>query len=150
MSDRAKGEELGAALMAEMAAQAGPGMKLPPPIFTEIGARITAYEPGKSITVHMDVQERYQNPASVMQGGMVVTLMDCALGPLAYLVAPPSSTSQLNTTYLRPIGPDLPYVTCTATYLGKAGRSMQLMAEVHDPDGRVLARSLATHIIMGR
>ena len=56
------------------------------------------YQEGQTLSVRFPVKERYQNAIGHMQGGMIVATIDNTLGPLSFLVAPPSVTTQLNTS----------------------------------------------------
>jgi len=98
-------------LFGDSASQAG--LKLPPPCFEEMQAELLEYVDGQSMTIKFPVQERYQNPLGFMQGGFLLAAVDNTIGPLSYLVAPPSVTTTLNCTYLRPVPPNMSSFTVT-------------------------------------
>lgn len=140
--------------MAAMAAGA-PGLRLPPPAFVDMQVEVQDYRPsdapdrvGARLVVRIPVQERYQNPMGVVQGGLVAAFVDHAVGPLSYLVAPPSATTQLTVTYLAPLTPDLPHVDVAATLTHRTGRTLVLDAEVSAPDGALLAVARATQVVV--
>lgn len=68
-------------------------IEIPPKVFTDMGGALIRYDDGEALTARFPVRERYQNPMQYMQGGMIVAAIDNTLGPLSYLVAPPSVTT---------------------------------------------------------
>ena len=132
------------------------GLKVPPPIFEHMRAEVRDYRPGggdglgAALVVRMPTQEPFQNPMGVMQGGMIAAAIDNAVGPLSYLVAPPSATAQLAVTYLAPVTPDLAHVEVEARLVARAGRQLVFDATVTDPDGQTLAVARATQTIVRR
>ncbi len=131
-------------LLARLQDHAPPGLQIPPPAFTEMGAEIVGYTEGESMTVRFPFDARFTNPAGVMQGGMIAAAIDNALGPFSYLLAPPSVTTQFNLTFLRPVSPDLPYFEVEARLDDRTRQYLFLSARVTDPGGRVLVLAQAT------
>ena len=125
-----------------------PGMQIPPPVFTEMGAEIVGYVEGESMTVRFPFDARFTNPMGVMQGGMIAAAMDNALGPLSFLVAPPSVTTQFNLSFLRPVSPDLPYFEVEARLDEKTRQYLFMSARAADPEGRTLALAHVTCFIL--
>ncbi|MCO5190541.1 MAG: PaaI family thioesterase [Anaerolineae bacterium] len=125
-------------------------LKIPPPVFTDMQGEITAYEPGESLTVRFPVLERYQNPLGYMQGGVVVAAADNALGPLAYLVAPPSVTTHMMVEYVRPIKKRYTHIFVEARLTQKTVKQLFLTATIASEHGQILARCHATQSIIGR
>ena len=141
-------------MMERMKALGAGDLKLPPPVLEEMEAEIRDYRPaeadgvGAALVVRFPVLERYQNPMGIMQGGMVAAAVDNVVGPLSYLVAPPSVTAQLTMTYLAPVTPDLGHITVEATLVTRAGRQLVFDATVSAPDGTALAMARATQTIV--
>lgn len=135
----------------------GMGLKLPPPVFEDMLTDMRDYAPGEDET-HLGatmvgrfpLQERYQNPMGHMQGGMIAAAVDNVIGPLSYLVAAPSATSQLSVTYLAPVTPDLEYVEVEARLTHRGGRQLVFEATVTDPSGKTLAVAHATQTVVRR
>ncbi len=131
-------------------------LRLPPPVLEEMEAEIRDYRPvegdgiGAAMVARFPVLERYQNPMGLMQGGMVAAAVDNVVGPLSYLVAPPSVTAQLTMTYLGPVTPDLGYVEVEAQLVARSGRQLVFDATVSAPDGRQLAVARSTNTIVRR
>ena len=134
------------------------GLKVPPPVFEDMQAEVRDYRPGDaerdgvgaSMTTRFPVLERYQNPMGVMQGGVVAAAVDNVVGPLSYLVAPPSVTAQLAMTYLAPATPDAEYVEVTARLVSRAGRQLVFDAVVTAPDGTEIAVGRLTNTVVRR
>jgi acyl-coenzyme A thioesterase PaaI-like protein len=128
---------------------AGGHLQLPPPIMVEMDGRIETIElEHKRLTVSFPVQPRYQNPVGYMQGGMIAAAVDNAIGPLSFLVAPPSVTKTLAMSYLLPVSPTTARVWVTAQYHGREGSELRFSAEVHSAEGKVFARADALHVII--
>ncbi len=133
-------------LMASIAAQVPEesGIKIPPNVFLEMDGEMMTYTPGESLVVRFPVKEKYQNPFGFMQGGMVAAAVDNTIGPLSMLVAPPSVTTQLNTTYIRPIDANQDFITITATVVEKTKRTLHLQADVKNEAGKLCVKCFAS------
>lgn len=137
-------------------ASGAPGLRIPPPVFADMEAEVHDYVPGEAethlgarLTVAMPIRERYLNPMGHVQGGVIAAMIDNAVGPLSYLVAPPSATTHLSVTYLAPVTPDQGTVDVTATLAQRAGRTLVIDAEVR-AGGDVLAVARATQTLLRR
>ncbi|HEX8297730.1 MAG TPA: PaaI family thioesterase [Rubricoccaceae bacterium] len=146
-----------AEIVAAMRASGAGGLKLPPPVFEAMQTDVQDYRPGDAKThvgalmvARFPLLEQHQNPMGHMQGGMIAAAVDNVVGPLSYLVAPPSATANLSVTYLAPVTPDLPYVEVTARLTHRAGRQLVFEATVTGPDGQTLAVAHATQTIVRR
>ena len=131
------------------------GFQIPPPVFTEMRAAVVAFDEGAAGTgavlrVRFPVEERFANPAGVMQGGMIAAAIDNTIGPLSYLVAPPSVTTQLNVSYLRPIPPALGHFEVEGRFDERTRQYLFFSARVTDPKGRVLVLAQATCLVLPR
>lgn len=120
-------------------------LRIPPRCFEEMNAEMQSYDPERQILrVRIPVEERYENPTGVMQGGFLCAALDNVLGPLSYLVAPPSATTQLNVTFLRPIPRQHEYIGVEARAEERAGKQLLLSGSVVTPDGKTAATCTAT------
>jgi uncharacterized protein (TIGR00369 family) len=123
----------------------GTDLQIPPPSFEEMSAEIRAYDPeAQTLRVRIPVADRYENPTGVMQGGFVCAALDNVLGPLSYLVAPPSATTQLNVTFLRPVRPEHEAIDVTARFEERAGKQLVFSGTVRTPDGKTAATCTST------
>lgn len=147
MSDNAGRLDQLAERMAAMAAETG--LKIPPPVFAEMkGEVVAADEAAATLVIRFPVQERYQNPLGFMQGGIIAAAVDNTIGPLSYLVAPPSVTRTLTMTYRRPVRPSEAFITVTARLVAREGTSLSFEADVRDGRDRLLARAEAHNSIV--
>lgn len=129
----------------------GSSLQIPPPVFEDMDGELLRYDPeAKVLVARFPVLDRYQNPLGTMQGGILVALVDNTLGPLSYLAAPPSVTTQLNTTYIRPVTPKDAYVEVEGRVTEQAGRQLFMTAHVTNAQGKLLAISHATCQILRR
>lgn len=131
--------------------QAANQLKLPPPIFTEMGGEFVALDlAAKTIAVCFPVVERYQNPMGYMQGGMIAAALDNAIGPLSYMVAPPSVTKKMEVTYLRPISASVDSIIVEAHLERRVGSNLFFTAQVTNGKGTTFARALSHNVIRKR
>lgn len=125
------------------------GLELPPRIFRDMEAEFVRWEADiPELVVRFPVKERYQNPLGVMQGGMLVAAIDNAFGPLAYLIAPPSLTMQLNTSFIKAVAPVDAYIEVAARVDQLTKRFLFMSATVTNPASEVLAISQASCMIL--
>ena len=140
-----------------MRVEGADGLRLPPPVFEDMQAEVRDFRPsdaedrvGAALVVRFPVLERYQNPMGMMQGGVLAAAVDNVIGPLSYLVAPPSVTAQLAMTYLAPVTPDVETIEVEARLTSRAGRQLVIDATVRALDGTELALCRATQTIVRR
>ena len=88
-------------------------LKIPPPCFVFMEGDILEVT-DTSMRVKFPVKPEYQNPFGYMQGGFLVAAMDNTIGPLSFIVADPSVTIQLNTSFIRPVTPQTDYIIVEA------------------------------------
>lgn len=125
------------------------GLKIPPPVFTEMGGQIDLLDSSaQRLVARFPVQPRFQNPLGMMQGGMIAAAIDNTLGPLSFIVAPPSVTRTLEITYLRPVTPDQTEIVAEATVVSQDEREVVIQVEVTSLSGKLLARGRATQKIL--
>lgn len=121
---------------------------LPPPVFTEMGGEIIDFDAETPLLkARFPVDARFLNPMGVVQGGVLITLLDNTIGPLSLLIAPPSVTTQFNTSFLRPASPDIDYLTVTARLTERTRRQLFFSGYVQSPNGQKLVLAQAVHVI---
>ena len=133
------------------------GMKVPPPVFVDMQTEILDYRPGggddqigATLLARFPNLERYQNPMALMQGGIIAAAVDGVVGPLSFMVAPPSVTAQLAMTYLAPVTEAMPHIDVEATLTHRAGRQLVFDAVVRSPEGDDLAVARMTQTVVRR
>jgi len=109
-------------------------------------------EPGRTVW-RMLADERFSNPAGIVQGGFLSALADSAMGASAVTWARErkvfSANAELKISFLRPavIGTTL---TCTAWVVSGGNKAAFLEADVVDGDDRLVARASSTYLLTPR
>lgn len=123
---------------------------IPPPVFKTMQGEFLDFNDQDGILkTRFPVLEKFLNPYGTMQGGMIAAAVDNTFGPLGMLVAPPNVTRRFEIKYSRPITPDLEFITVLARLMKRTDRWVDLIAEVRDPSGHLLAKAKARHWIVG-
>ena len=108
-----------------------------------------AAAPGSS-TWDYAVRPEHFNPPGVLHGGVIMALLDTAMGyAVAEAVAPDGAfnlAAQMNTHFLEPVREGT--VTARATVRRRGRRVAVVEAEATDDSGRVVAIATATHAIL--
>lgn len=120
------------ALFAQMSKMLeGTGMKVPPPIFTHMkGEFINIDFEENSMLLSFPIMEEFENPMGYMQGGMIAAAIDNALGPLSFMLAPPSVTKTMTVEYKRPIQKTLDSILVHAQLDSRTEKELYLSATV--------------------
>ncbi|MCB9431483.1 MAG: PaaI family thioesterase [Ardenticatenaceae bacterium] len=123
-------------------------LKLPPPVFVDMGGEVVDIDLDKpEVVLRFPVQERYENPMGYMQGGVIATIADNALGMLSFLVAFVNVTKEMNIRYVRPVK-DISHVVATARMVSQDEKGLLLTADVRDEAGKLLARVKSQHVFL--
>ena len=124
---------------------------LPPPVFETMGGEILAFDQtAKTLQVRFPTQARWANPLGAMQGGAITMAIDNTVGPLSFLVAPPSVTKSLEVRFLKPVSAEITHIIIDASVSEQSDRHLILQASVHNSNGLIFAQATATHIILRR
>ncbi|HET8990387.1 MAG TPA: PaaI family thioesterase [Acidimicrobiales bacterium] len=97
--------------------------------------------------------ERFTNPAGLVQGGFIAAVMDSAMGASAVTAQGERRVSVSNTgmkvSFVRPVRPG-DALSCVATVL-KSGRSVVFVeARLHGADDRLVATASSAYVIRDR
>jgi uncharacterized protein (TIGR00369 family) len=109
-------------------------------------------DPGRTVW-RMLADERFANPAGVVQGGFLSAFADSAMGSATVTWARGrrtwSANAELKVSFLRPaiVGSTL---TCTAVVIGGGRRAVFVEAEVLDEAGRLVAKASSTYLLAPR
>jgi len=108
--------------------------------------------PGRSVW-RMRVDERFLNPAGVVQGGFLAAAADSAMGACAVSSAAPRRVSVANTemkvSFVRPAQAGS-VLTCTAEVL-KAGRAITFVrARITDQGDQLIATASSSYLVKDR
>lgn len=128
-------------------------IQVPPPSDLTLGmVCVDKAEPGRSVW-RMVADERFANPAGIVQGGFVAAFADSSMGAATVTWAKErkvfSANAEIKVSFLKParIGTTL---TCTANVISGGTRAAFVEAEVVDEEGRVIARASSTYILTPR
>ncbi len=124
------------------------GIEMPPKIFVDMDTEIIDYENKKSLTTKIPIKEKYKNPLGFMQGGMIAAAIDNTVGPLSFLVAPPSVTTTMNITYHRPIPMSDEFIFIKATIIDQTKKMIYMKAEVFNKANKLKAMATTSFMVI--
>ncbi len=108
--------------------------------------------PGRTVWV-MGADERFANPAGILQGGFVAALCDSAMGASAVTFAGARKVSvanaELKVSFLAPVAVD-DTLTCEAVVVSGGSRTAFVEASVTGADGTLVARASSTYLFKDR
>jgi uncharacterized protein (TIGR00369 family) len=109
-------------------------------------------EPGRTIW-RMLADERFANPAGLIQGGFLSAFADSAMGASSVTWAGDrkvfSVNAELKISFVKPV-PAGSVLTCTAWVIGGGNRTAFLEADVNDDQGRLVAKASSTYLLTPR
>lgn len=127
----------------------GKMLTLPPNSFTEMNGKIIDYIEDESIRVRFPLYEKYNNPAGTILGGFLPVFFDLTFGPLAYLVAKkPTSSLDLNTSFIRPITIQDKEITIQSTLINKSKSYLILDAQAFNNKNKLIATATSRMVIL--
>ena len=128
-------------------------LQIPPNCDLTLG--LTCVEKGADATTiwRMRVDERFLNPAGIVQGGFLSAMMDSAMGASAVLSVKDLkvyvANTEMKSSFLRPVrNGDL--LTCTSNVLKPGNVVAFLQAHVRDDLGNLVATASSTYLIKER
>lgn len=122
-----------------------------PHVWRTLGYRRTGWHPG-STSIEWDADLEYCFPTAggpIVQGGLVTALLDAAMGGACWTLLDHDQvflTADLRVEFLRPARPGR--LSATGTVVRRARRAVFCAAEMQDGEGRVLATSRCTQILV--
>jgi uncharacterized protein (TIGR00369 family) len=111
-------------------------------------------EPGRT-TWRMRADERFANPAGIVQGGFIGAMADSAMGSATVTYARASgrrvfsSNVEMKTSFLAPVQVGS-MLECTASVVSGGARVAFVEAEVIDDRGTTVARASSTYLFTTR
>jgi uncharacterized protein (TIGR00369 family) len=120
----------------------------PAPVARQRGFRFTKVE-RREVTMEMDADERHANPMGTIHGGVVLDLLDAALGCAFATTLRQGETStlfQLNCNFLRPAWKTT--LTASARLVSRGRNVGVTECDVTDSEGRLIARATATCTVL--
>ncbi len=129
----------------------GEGLTVPPKCFVEMKGKFLEYVEGESIKISFPVDGRFTNPAGNLLGGMISAYFDTTFGPFSYLEAKSPTTSlDLNTTFIRSIHPDEKEIICEARIVKKTKTFIIFEGKAYNPENKLIATATSRMMILGR
>ena len=128
-------------------------LQIPPNCDLTLG--LTCLEKGPDATTvwRMRVDERFLNPAGIVQGGFLSAMMDSAMGASAVLSVKDRkvyvANTEMKSSFLRPAR-NGDVLTCTASVLKPGNVVAFLRAQVRDDAGALVATASSTYLIKER
>ena len=128
-------------------------MQVPPNCDLTLGmVCLDKSEPGRTVW-RMAADERFANPAGLVQGGFLAALCDSAMGAATVTWARGrrvfSANAELKVSFLAPVRPG-GTLTCTSEVVSGGGRVAFAEARVTDDGGRLVATASSTYILTPR
>jgi uncharacterized protein (TIGR00369 family) len=128
-------------------------LQIPPNCDLTLG--LTCLEKGPDATTvwRMRVDERFLNPAGIVQGGFLSAMMDSAMGASAVLSVKDRkvyvANTEMKSSFLRPAR-NGDVLTCTASVLKPGNVVAFLQAQVRDDAGTLVSTASSTYLIKER
>jgi uncharacterized protein (TIGR00369 family) len=101
----------------------------------------------------MVADERFANPAGLLQGGFLAAFCDSAMGAAAVTFVEGRKVSvanaEMKVSFLAPVATGAA-LTCEAQVVSGGARVAFVEASVHDQDGRLVARATSTYLYKDR
>ncbi len=128
---------------------------MPPNCELTLGMRcVDKSVPGRTVW-EMRADERFANPAGIVQGGFLSAMADSAMGASTVTYARSaerkvfSSNVEMKTSFLAPVRVGA-VLRCTATVVSGGSRVAFAEAEVVDESGTTVARASSTYLFTPR
>ena len=132
-----------------------PQIQVPPNCELTLGMTcIDKVEPGRTRWT-MRADERFANPAGIVQGGFLGAMADSAMGSATVTYARAfgrrviSANMEMKTSFIAPVEVGA-VLTCTASVVSGGRRVAFAEAEVVDEKGTVVARASSTYLFTER
>ncbi len=134
---------------------ADPRIQVPPNCELTLGMRcVDKADPGRTVW-QMRADERFANPAGIVQGGFLGAMADSAMGSATVTYARAqgrkvfSSNVEMKTSFLAPVRVGA-VLECTATVVSGGARVAFAEAQVVDDRGTTVARASSTYLFTER
>jgi len=132
---------------------ADPRVQVPPNCDLTLGmVCVDKSEPGTTVW-RMPADERFANPAGVLQGGFLAACCDSAMGAATVTWARGrrvfSANAELKVSFFAAVRPG-GSLTCTSRVVAGGNRVAFTEAEVTDAEGRTVAKASSTYILTPR
>jgi len=149
--DPAEVQRAAAAGMAglELLESIGAGRLPEPPALRTLGVEPVSAEPGK-VVFALVPREYHYNPMGLVHGGVLVAIMDTAMGCAVHSHLGPGTgyvTTELTSQFLRPVNEQTGRIVCTGLAPSPESPSVTAVATIEDAEGQVLATATSTCLV---
>jgi uncharacterized protein (TIGR00369 family) len=123
-----------------------------PPVWRLIGLRLAEIDAGYAV-VETEPAEYHYNRFGIVQGGMLCTILDAAMGCAVHSLLPASAgfvSLELNAAYFHPVGAGSGRIRCEGTIVHSGGRIVVAEGRMTDGQGTLCARATSTCMIQDR
>jgi uncharacterized protein (TIGR00369 family) len=128
-------------------------LQIPPNCDLTLGLTCVEKGPDATTVWRMRVDERFLNPAGIVQGGFLSAMMDSAMGASAVLSVKDRkvyvANTEMKSSFLRPVRSG-DVLTCTASVLKPGNVVAFLQARVLDEQGKLVSTASSTYVIKER
>jgi uncharacterized protein (TIGR00369 family) len=128
-------------------------LQIPPNCDLTLGLTCVEKRDDATTLWRMRVDERFLNPAGIVQGGFLSAMMDSAMGASAVLSVRDRkvyvANTEMKSSFLRPVHTG-DVLTCTARVLKPGTVVAFLQALIHDAQGSLVATGSSTYLIKER
>jgi 1,4-dihydroxy-2-naphthoyl-CoA hydrolase len=120
------------------------------PLCATLGMRADVYTAGE-VVLALDWSSELCTSSGLLHGGVIMALADSAGGACAFLNLPDgaagTATIESKTNFLGAVRKGT--ITATATPLHRGSSTIVVETEVHDDDGRLVAKVTQTQAVLG-
>jgi uncharacterized protein (TIGR00369 family) len=128
-------------------------LQIPPNCDLTLGLTCVEKGPDATTVWRMRVDERFLNPAGIVQGGFLSAMMDSAMGASAVLSVKDRkvyvANTEMKSSFLRPAR-NGDVLTCTASVLKPGTVVAFLQARILDDRGNLISTASSTYLIKER
>jgi len=128
-------------------------LQIPPNCDLTLGLTCVEKRADATTVWRMRVDERFLNPAGIVQGGFLSAMMDSAMGASAVLSVKERkvyvANTEMKTSFLRPAR-NGDVLTCTASVLKPGTVVAFLQARILDEQGQLVSTASSTYLIKER
>jgi uncharacterized protein (TIGR00369 family) len=128
-------------------------LQIPPNCDLTLGLTCVEKGPDATTVWRMRVDERFLNPAGIVQGGFLSAMMDSAMGASAVLSVKDRkvyvANTEMKSSFLRPAH-NGDVLTCTASVLKPGTVVAFLQARILDERGNLVSTASSTYLIKER
>ena len=124
-----------------------PDVKLPAPTYLAHEGKILSFESGKNISIAFPVSQFQTNPIGTLQGGILSSFFDEALGCLCFAsLHKPCVTIDMTVNFIRPVKPGS-FVVIRAMFNAKGKKLLQVSAEAVNRNEKLVATATSNWMV---